>query len=167
MRIHLTHHCTFVFVSPHRQLRLSLTTAHLYLCLPTDNFDSHSPLHICICVSLQTTSTLTHHCTFVFVSPHRQLRLSLTTAHLYLCLPTDNFDSHNAQRMACHNKAECYGRGPAGVADNVPFAWDEGDVQIGPGTSEPHTDRLALHQRRSSIFMITISTRTHHLSGRL
>jgi hypothetical protein len=104
---------------------------------------SHTPPCICICVS-----------------PH-------TTAHSCLCLPTDNFDSHNAQRMACHNKAECYGRGPAGVADNVPFAWDEGDVQIGPGASEPHTDRLALHQRRSSIFMITISTRTHHLSGHL
>lgn len=47
-----------------------------------------------------------------------------------------NFDSHNAQRMACRSKADCAGRGPAHVADNEPFAWDEGDVEIGPGRYE-------------------------------
>ena len=47
-----------------------------------------------------------------------------------------NFDSHNAERLACRNKADCWGRGPSHVADNVPFAWNEGDVQIAPGVYE-------------------------------
>jgi len=45
-----------------------------------------------------------------------------------------NFDSHNAQRLACHNKSACYNTtGPAGANISAPFSWDEGDVQIAPG----------------------------------
>jgi hypothetical protein len=45
-----------------------------------------------------------------------------------------NFDSHNAQRLACHNLSACYGKGPTGASDGkTPFVWDEGDVQIAPG----------------------------------
>ena len=45
-----------------------------------------------------------------------------------------NFDSHNAQRLACHNLSACYGTGPKGASDGkTPFAWDEGNVEIAPG----------------------------------
>jgi hypothetical protein len=38
-----------------------------------------------------------------------------------------NFDSHNAQRMACTSSADCMGASPHWTG---PFAWDEGDVQV-------------------------------------
>lgn len=53
-------------------------------------------------------------------------------AHLHAVLTVDNFDSHNTQRMACKSKVDCNGKGP-GADPLVPYAWDEGDVQVGPG----------------------------------
>jgi hypothetical protein len=44
-----------------------------------------------------------------------------------------SFDSHHAQRQACHNLTECLGYGPVGAANDAPFTWNEGDVEIGPG----------------------------------
>ena len=34
-----------------------------------------------------------------------------------------NFDSHNAQRLACRNASACYGAGPDGANASLPFAW--------------------------------------------
>jgi len=45
-----------------------------------------------------------------------------------------NFDSHNAQRWACRNESACLGLGPAGTSGNRSFVWNEGDVQVNPGT---------------------------------
>jgi hypothetical protein len=65
-------------------------------------------------------------------SPGQQ-RAAGGIGHLSVGLGGYNFDSHNAQRLACHNKSDCYGTGPRDAGDSTPFAWDEGDVQTGPG----------------------------------
>ena len=44
-----------------------------------------------------------------------------------------NFDSHNAERLACQNMTACFGEGPEGVSPDMAFAWNEGDVEIAPG----------------------------------
>ena len=43
-----------------------------------------------------------------------------------------NFDSHTAERMACPNATVCRD-GPHGAAPTQAFAWNEGDVETGPG----------------------------------
>ena len=51
-----------------------------------------------------------------------------------VCLGAYNFDSHNAQRLACRNASACGGGAPHGTPAGAPFAWDEGDVETSPGT---------------------------------
>jgi hypothetical protein len=42
---------------------------------------------------------------------------------------------HNAQRMACKSESDCHFHGPKNPSD-LPYAWNEGDVQIAPGRYE-------------------------------
>eukprot|EP00938_MAST-03A_sp_MAST-3A-sp1_P006233 g6233.t1 len=44
-----------------------------------------------------------------------------------------NFDSHNTQRLACHNRTVCFNTsGPYNMTKNTAFIWNEGDVEIRP-----------------------------------
>ena len=45
-----------------------------------------------------------------------------------------NFDSHNAERMACHNKSMCDNESPSnGTGSKLSYTWNEGDIENAPG----------------------------------
>jgi len=43
-----------------------------------------------------------------------------------------NFDSHNAERLACRNVAACNGQSP-NISHGLMYTWNEGDVEVAPG----------------------------------
>ena len=71
-----------------------------------------------------------------------------------------NFDSHNAQRMACKSSEDCLGaqaHWPAGG-----FAWDEGDVQIGPGVYQiPRWVMLPQKSEVSNLLVVAAPSASH------
>eukprot|EP00937_MAST-01D_sp_MAST-1D-sp2_P003667 g3667.t1 len=73
-----------------------------------------------------------------------------------------NFDSHNAQRLACRNASACYGAGPTGSGPATPFAWDEGDVQIAPGVYQiPLWALLPRAAEASNVLVVAAPSATH------
>eukprot|EP01065_Artemidia_motanka_P006261 TRINITY_DN13074_c0_g1_i1.p1 TRINITY_DN13074_c0_g1~~TRINITY_DN13074_c0_g1_i1.p1 ORF type:complete len:582 (+),score=180.86 TRINITY_DN13074_c0_g1_i1:233-1747(+) len=73
-----------------------------------------------------------------------------------------NFDSHNAQRFACKNESACYGAGPPGVGASTPYAWDEGDVEIGPGVYEiPLWVTLPRRDEATNLLVVAAPSASH------
>lgn len=64
-------------------------------------------------------------------TPSQQMGRSI--GDLSVGIGSYNFDSHNAERMACHGVARCFGQGPMGVSPSSSYAWNEGDVEVWPG----------------------------------
>eukprot|EP00035_Acanthoeca_spectabilis_P002862 m.89939 g.89939 ORF g.89939 m.89939 type:complete len:642 (-) comp11790_c0_seq3:93-2018(-) len=72
-----------------------------------------------------------------------------------------NFDSHNTQRMACKSKEDCNGKGP-GADPQVPYAWDEGDVQVGPGVFQiPATVLFPNPAEATNLLVVGAPSATH------
>lgn len=73
-----------------------------------------------------------------------------------------NFDSHNAERLACHNASQCYHQGPRAVQPGVPYAWNEGDVQIGPGVYEiPYWVMLPKQSEAANLLVVASPSASH------
>ena len=80
-------------------------------------------------------------------TPAKQRMNDGNIGNLSICIGGYNFDSHNGQRIACKNTSSCYNLEPSPNTlnnnnnvkmarnddDDMPFAWDEGDVEINPG----------------------------------
>jgi hypothetical protein len=63
-------------------------------------------------------------------SPQEQKNIG-GIGNLSIAIGGYNFDSHNAERLACHNSSVCCGQSPKNVSIN--YAWNEGDVETSPG----------------------------------
>lgn len=73
-----------------------------------------------------------------------------------------NFDSHNAQRMACENASDCMGGGGSPSWSSRPFAWDEGDVQIAPGIYQiPLWVMLPKKEQVSNLLVVAAPSASH------
>jgi len=73
-----------------------------------------------------------------------------------------NFDSHNAQRLACHNASACYGTGPTGRMAGTPFAWNEGNVEIDPGVYQiPMWVTLPRKAEASNLLVVAAPSASH------
>eukprot|EP01062_Namystynia_karyoxenos_P018957 TRINITY_DN17089_c0_g1_i1.p1 TRINITY_DN17089_c0_g1~~TRINITY_DN17089_c0_g1_i1.p1 ORF type:complete len:582 (+),score=139.11 TRINITY_DN17089_c0_g1_i1:77-1747(+) len=73
-----------------------------------------------------------------------------------------NFDSHNAQRFVCPNRTACYGQGPKDAGPSTPFAWDEGDVQVGPGVYQiPMWVMLPRAAEASNLLVVAAPSASH------
>jgi hypothetical protein len=78
-----------------------------------------------------------------------------------------NFDSHNSERIACHNRSECLGSGPpgdmhagdGGVDDaSVGYAWTEGDVEVSPQGAYDIPLWAILPQQHEAVNLVAPST---------
>jgi hypothetical protein len=74
-----------------------------------------------------------------------------------------NFDSHNAQRLACRNASVCYGSTPHGAPVGSKFAWDEGDVQIAPGLYQIPLWIMLPREAESTNLLVVASPSASHV----
>ena len=73
-----------------------------------------------------------------------------------------NFDSHNAERLACKGMAACFGRGPHGANNTTSYAWNEGDVQISPGEYEiPYWVMLPKRSELDNLLVVAAPSASH------
>eukprot|EP00041_Stephanoeca_diplocostata_P019102 m.405862 g.405862 ORF g.405862 m.405862 type:complete len:469 (-) comp21211_c0_seq2:133-1539(-) len=73
-----------------------------------------------------------------------------------------NFDSHNCQRFACTSPEACRIAGGPHDANGKPFAWDEGDVQIGPGVYQiPYWVLVPRASETDNLLVVGAPSATH------
>jgi hypothetical protein len=73
-----------------------------------------------------------------------------------------NFDSHTAERMACLNATVCGGDGPPGISPTQAYAWNEGDVETGPGAYDiPLWVLLPKRQQATNLLVVASPSASH------